>query len=592
MATIEYWIQIENHAWDVAPNNIDRMTGQDMQTITGVAPTVKALLSPETGVARMRTMFKPISEDALILRRYTENWAAPDDRKVNPWDRNEPDPTDNGTMGTIPGPVIECNVGDTVLVHFRNRDNRSGKPLESRTHSLHPHGFVFASQSDGAYPLSPPDPTQPVGAEAGAWTSVGVGTLKQGDRVPPDGTFTYTWNTIGWPTTAGIWLYHDHSICDMENVRAGAIGIIVIHNSDDPDDVIDPPLPGGSATGSPVRIKCTPFPIDVPVLAHDLLQLGHGILSPHHSHPAPASATPAAPAGEEPHDEDAPNVALSVRRGDLVLELNEDFTLIKRFCLPVYRDPPDKAQYLLLFHDVGDAGMCINGRKYLGNTPTLVAGANTQMRFGLVGMGNVDGFHTFHLHGHRWIIPGPDGTNPNDIQNSPQIRAVSQFEDTRTFGPANSFAFTINPRSFMRSEPPLGEWHMHCHVLTHMMDGMMGSLLKVAPGALAFGLPSGKPCPAKTPGGGGGGVTIKVRDFEFSPKNAMVTAGQTVTWEWEADDHSTTSDNGVWDSGVHNQPHSFPHTFTTADAGTTFRYFCSQHGGPGGAGMSGTIMVM
>jgi len=24
MAGIEYWIQIENHAWDVAPNNIDR----------------------------------------------------------------------------------------------------------------------------------------------------------------------------------------------------------------------------------------------------------------------------------------------------------------------------------------------------------------------------------------------------------------------------------------------------------------------------------------------------------------------------------------------------------------------------------------
>src|SRR6476661_9443531 len=137
-------------------------------------------------------------------------------------------------------------------------------------------------------------------------------------------------------------------------------------------------------------------------------------------------------------------------------------------------------------------------RKYLGNTPTLVAGANTRMRFGLVAMGNADGFHTFHLHGHRWIIPGPDGTGPDAIQGSAQIRPVSQFEDTRTFGPANSFAFTIEPNSFMRSEPPLGEWHMHCHVLTHMMDGMMGSLLKVAPGALALALPSGTPCPTGT----------------------------------------------------------------------------------------------
>jgi len=37
--------------------------------------------------------------------------AAPTIRKVNPWDLNETDPTDNGTMGTIPGPVIELNVG-------------------------------------------------------------------------------------------------------------------------------------------------------------------------------------------------------------------------------------------------------------------------------------------------------------------------------------------------------------------------------------------------------------------------------------------------------------------------------------------------
>jgi FtsP/CotA-like multicopper oxidase with cupredoxin domain len=62
---------------------------------------------------------------------------------VNPWELNEPDPTDNGTMGTIPGPVIECNVGDQVIVHFRNKNLRSGSNFKERAHSLHPHGFVF-----------------------------------------------------------------------------------------------------------------------------------------------------------------------------------------------------------------------------------------------------------------------------------------------------------------------------------------------------------------------------------------------------------------------------------------------------------------
>jgi hypothetical protein len=113
-------------------------------------------------------------------------------------------------MGTIPGPVIECNVGDSVTVHFRNFDTRDGKTVEERTHSLHPHGFVFEPTSDGAYPLSPPDPAQPVAAEKPLWDTVGVKTLKKSDRVPPPppfnletftqdpgGTFTYTWNTTG-----------------------------------------------------------------------------------------------------------------------------------------------------------------------------------------------------------------------------------------------------------------------------------------------------------------------------------------------------------------------------------------------------------
>lgn len=85
--------------------------------------------------------------------------------------------------------------------------------------------------------------------------------------------------------------------------------------------------------------------------------------------------------------------------------------------------------------------MLINGRKFIGNAPTLVAGPSTKMRFGVVGMNDMM-FHTFHLHGHR------------------------------------------------------------CHVLGHMHStlggGMMGSLLVIQGGESAFGphfgLPLGEPC--------------------------------------------------------------------------------------------------
>jgi len=575
MAAIEYWIQLENRPWDSSPNNIDRMMGQDMKETTGKDPVDVKLSGTNT-----RKMFAPLRDDkgnvmdALILRRYkppqqpdqSDAWTVPDDRKVNPWDLNEPDPTDTGTMGTIPGPVIECSVGDSVLLHFRNMDLRSRlvvktekvcfplpfggdfcvpfprfttEPIaiEKRCHSLHPHGFVFAQSSDGAYPLSPADPSQPVAGppgpdETGLWIGVVPefkgktfqGTLKKGDRVPPGGTFVYRWNTLGWPTTAGVWLYHDHSICDVQNVGLGAIGIIVIHNAADPEDVLTPDVP---LFGSVVQVRCFPLPFEVPILPHQLETLGAFTL-PVTGHAAHLmSERKAKRGGEGERDlEPAPHAQFLVQDGTLLLEAEKNLRFFRRACRVFYSAPPTQALYLQLYHELGSAGMHINGRKYLGNTPTLIAGPRTKMRFGVVGMGNM--FHTFHLHGHRWVLPGPDGNthaggggigDPAAIQNSALLKAVSQFEDTKIFGPANSFGFTIHEDagegSFMRAEPALGEWHMHCHVLNHMETGMMGSLLVIQGGETVTPLPRGVPCdmPAGAmPPMDGAPMTATVRD--------------------------------------------------------------------------------
>jgi FtsP/CotA-like multicopper oxidase with cupredoxin domain/plastocyanin len=549
MAVIEYWIQLESNPWDLCPANIDRMKGKPV----AAGPVAVTMRSPVTGATTTRQMFKPLVQDgkihdALILRRYTKDWAKPDDRKVNPWDINELDPTDAGTMGTVPGPVIECRVGDSVVVHFRNLDLRRGAngqllPVEKRTHSLHPHGFVFDRFSDGAYPLSPPDPSQAVGAEAAAWAAVGVTGFKQGDRVPPPSgdnpvataaTYKYTWNTFGWPTTAGVWLYHDHSVCDMENIEHGAIGIIVIHHPQDDQDVdirdpADPSkylpgfLPGGALNSSPVRT-------------------GNGG--------------------------------------------------------PKFVTPPTKALYLQLYHSLGHGtGMCINGRKFLGNAPTMLAGVETLMRFGVVGM-NMEDFHTFHLHGHRWVIPGPDGATPVAIQNSRLVRAVSQFEDTRLFGPANSFVFTIDGHStaagvpsFMRAggpNPPdaKGEWHMHCHVLMHMDDGMMGSLVIADGGDPAHFQSATLICPddsVPVPG-----TTIAVTNFQFTPSNISVPAGSSVTFDFQQGTHTvkTISATSATAITINNGGGDFDPipvgqkktVMVMGSAGGVIKYECGIHG--------------
>jgi FtsP/CotA-like multicopper oxidase with cupredoxin domain/plastocyanin len=669
MANIEYWIQLENRPWDASPHNIDRITGQDMKEATGKDPVDVTLKSPGTGVQTTRKMYNPLRDgdgnvkDALILRRYkpptqpdeSDAWTVPDDRKVNPWDLNELNPTDNGTMGTIPGPVIECNVGDSVIVHFRNLDMRTrlvikqvcfdipfiGKicfpvptqepiEIEKRVHSLHPHGFVFKATSDGAYPLSPPDTAQPVAGtpgpvETALWATVPgfSGTRKKGDRVPPGGTFIYRWNTIGWPSTSNVWLYHDHSICDMENVELGAIGIIVIHNPADtlqevdirnPADPtkLDPAfLPDGSPNGSPTNLTCFPFPgLDFRVLPHDLEGLGlrHDDV-PGHGHAALHAAFQPQPAGERrPPKEDVaggkpPILERIIKRGDFLFELDEKLEVIKQICLRRYDTPPSKALYLQLFHTLdGIAGMIINGRTFMGNTPTMVAGRETRMRFGVVGMGS--DVHTFHIHGHRWIIPGPQGNTPAAIQSSPQVQAVSQFEDTRIFGAANSFAFTIDGKSgsFMRAGGPgpddsVGEWHMHCHVLSHMMSGMMGSLLIVKGGEFASTLPRGVPCGHMMEDGmddGNGQPTAHQVNIEnagndgFVPKVMNITVGDTVTWKNNDGTTHTASKTGGpgpnFDTGnISSGATSAPVTFNTAGA---MSYRCNIHNN-----MTGTIQV-
>ena len=78
------------------------------------------------------------------------------------------------------------------------------------------------------------------------------GPYKQGDRVPPIGSFTYVWEARG-PASAGVWIYHDHSICDG-NVARGALGLIVVHNPADKLNEVDitpARLPDGSWIGSP-----------------------------------------------------------------------------------------------------------------------------------------------------------------------------------------------------------------------------------------------------------------------------------------------------------------------------------------------------
>jgi plastocyanin len=81
---------------------------------------------------------------------------------------------------------------------------------------------------------------------------------------------------------------------------------------------------------------------------------------------------------------------------------------------------------------------------------------------------------------------------------------------------------------------------------------------------------------------------VHIANMAFNPDPVAINVGDTVQWVWDESNHSTTADDGSWDSGVQNQGFTYSHTFPTAGS---FPYYCVIHGGPGGVGMSSVVNV-
>lgn len=190
MATKEYWLQLENLPWDVCPWGVDRMSGL-------------ALTKAANG------MYRATAQETLAMRRYAENWSRPADDAINAWDLAEPSAAQ---AGGFPGALLEAKVADQIIVHFRNMDQRSGVPDQARIHSLHAHGVQRAALYDGAFPLSPPDPSQ---------------GGRRGDRVAPGESFTYRWS-CPQRAAAGAWLIGDGGPAAASSTALGALAVIII----------------------------------------------------------------------------------------------------------------------------------------------------------------------------------------------------------------------------------------------------------------------------------------------------------------------------------------------------------------------------
>jgi FtsP/CotA-like multicopper oxidase with cupredoxin domain len=104
------------------------------------------------------------------------------------------------------GPIIRAEVGDNVVVHFRNRAFKAGG-----SYGVHPHGFRYTKDNEGAHYI-------PAGA---------------GAEVSPGGQFEYHWFAdedsgpgLGDPSSL-VWWYHSH-VNEPQETNAGLLGPIII----------------------------------------------------------------------------------------------------------------------------------------------------------------------------------------------------------------------------------------------------------------------------------------------------------------------------------------------------------------------------
>ena len=153
---VEYWIEARSVMWDVVP------TGRDEWHDRRIG-----------GKHRFR---------ALVYQEMTAGFGKP------------------RGPARMPGPTLRAEVGDLLVVHFRNGDERFGQPL-----TMHPHGVRYNPNYDGAY--------------LGDYTRAG-GFIEPGEE------FTYLWEAT--PDAVGVWPYHDHGPNHTLNTFRGLFGSIII----------------------------------------------------------------------------------------------------------------------------------------------------------------------------------------------------------------------------------------------------------------------------------------------------------------------------------------------------------------------------
>jgi len=126
-------------------------------------------------------------------------------------------------------------------------------------------------------------------------------------------------------------------------------------------------------------------------------------------------------------------------------------------------------QFTVVFND-----MLINNRP-ADDPPSFEANLGERVEWIAIGHGS--NFHTFHLHGHRWL-DNRTGMRTSEFDASPLV-------DIKDLNPGVSFGFQVIAGEGVGP----GRWMYHCHVQNHSDQGMAGMfLVRNADGSMPDGV--------------------------------------------------------------------------------------------------------
>ncbi|HEX6533760.1 MAG TPA: multicopper oxidase domain-containing protein [Gemmatimonadaceae bacterium] len=196
--TRTYYIAADLVEWNYAPSGINQITGEPF----GDAEGIFVNSGPGIGLRYKKALYREYTDATFSTLK--------------------PRPPEWQHLGLL-GPVIRVQVGDTLVVVFKNNADR--------VYSFHAHGVFYGKDAEGA----PYDD--------------GTSDEHKGDDlVQPGGTHTYVFSV---PERAGpgptdlssvLWMYHSH-VDEPKDANTGLVGPIIVtargHARDDgrPNDV-------------------------------------------------------------------------------------------------------------------------------------------------------------------------------------------------------------------------------------------------------------------------------------------------------------------------------------------------------------------